>query len=154
MTSLIEKISCQSDYDPNAMSVTQAQESILSMLTPVDGIERVTGTEIDVAFVAGIPSVDNDPELTELVGRVARELLGPQHVASMPRPSMGSEDFAAYLERVPGTMFRLGCAGDHAPWPGLHTPNFDVDEKCLAVGAKILARTVVEWSRPEAKPQA
>ena len=65
----------------------------------------------------------------------------------MPRPSMGSEDFAAYLEHVPGSMFRLGCAGDRSPWPGLHTPTFDVDEKCLPVGAKILARTIVEWSK-------
>jgi hypothetical protein len=30
----------------------------------------------------------------------------------------------------------------------LHTPLFDVDEKCIAVGAKIMARTVVEWSNP------
>ena len=36
----------------------------------------------------------------------------------MPRPSMGSEDFAAYLEHVPGTMFRLGAAGDDGAWPG------------------------------------
>ena len=66
---------------------------------------------------------------------------------TMPRPSMGSEDFAYYLERVPGTMFRLGAAGDNGTWPGLHTPMFDVDERCLAVGAKIFARTVVEWSK-------
>jgi amidohydrolase len=61
---------------------------------------------------------------------------------------MGSEDFAAYLDHVPGTMFRLGAAGENGPAPGLHTPTFDVDERCLAVGAKILARTVVEWSKP------
>jgi amidohydrolase len=58
---------------------------------------------------------------------------------------MGSEDFSAYLERVPGVMFRLGCAKDEAPAPGLHTPNFDVDERCLGVGAKLLARLAVEW---------
>ncbi len=63
---------------------------------------------------------------------------------------MGSEDFAAYLEHVPGSMFRLGVAGDDGPWPGLHTPTFDVDERCLGVGAKILARSVVQWSDPSA----
>src|SRR4029078_7744689 len=65
----------------------------------------------------------------------------------MSRPSMGSEDFAYYLERVPGMMFRLGAAGNNGPWPGLHTPTFDVDEKCLAVGEKIFGRTVIEWSK-------
>jgi metal-dependent amidase/aminoacylase/carboxypeptidase family protein len=47
-------------------------------------------------------------------------------------------------------MFRLGVAGDGNSWPGLHTPLFDVDERCLTVGAKILARTVVEWSKTRA----
>lgn len=113
-----------------------------------EGIERVTGTTLGVCFEIGTPSVINDAELTALVAKAAGELLGPEHVVSMPRPSMGSEDFAIYLDGVPGTMFRLGAAGDGAPWPGLHTPTFDVDERCLAVGAKILARTMVEWSKP------
>jgi amidohydrolase len=122
--------------------------------TLADGIERITGTRIDLRLVVDIPSVNNDPALTQVVAGVAQELLDPDHVVLMPRPSMGSEDFAAYLEHVPGTMFRLGCAGDRSPWPGLHTPAFDVDERCLAVGAKILARSVVEWCKGEAKPQA
>ena len=74
----------------------------------------MTGTRLELSNIEGIASVDNDAELTELVGRVSREVLGPEQVAVMPRPSMGSEDFAAYLEHVPGTMFRLGCAGDVA----------------------------------------
>jgi metal-dependent amidase/aminoacylase/carboxypeptidase family protein len=45
-------------------------------------------------------------------------------------------------------MLRLGAAGEDGQWTGLHTPTFDVDERCLTVGAKILARTVVEWSKP------
>jgi metal-dependent amidase/aminoacylase/carboxypeptidase family protein len=67
----------------------------------------------------------------------------------MTRPSMGAEDFAYYLERIPGMMFRLGATNGNGSWPGLHTPMLDVDEKCLAVGAKIFARTVVEWSNPQ-----
>jgi amidohydrolase len=112
-----------------------------------EGVERVTGTTLDVCFERGTPSVYNDAELTERVTTAAKDLLGDQQVVRMPRPSMGSEDFAVYLEHVPGTMFRLGVAGERSPWPGLHTPMFDVDEHCLGVGAKILARTVVEWSK-------
>lgn len=124
------------------------QQTITHIRTLIDGIEEITGTNLELNFVASIPSVYNDEGLTDLVNRVAHELLGPQGVTAMHRPSMGSEDFAAYLEHVPGMLFRLGCAGEHAPWPGLHTPTFDVDERCLAVGVKILARCVVEWSKP------
>lgn len=113
-----------------------------------DGIESVTDTQLKVDFNEGTASIDNDLAITTLVERVAREVLGENSVAQLQRPSMGSEDFAAYLEHVPGSMFRLGCAGDHSPWPGLHTPTFDVDERCLPVGAKILARTIVELSKP------
>jgi amidohydrolase len=111
------------------------------------GIENATGTKITVDFYEGTGPVDNDPVLTAMLERAACDLLGSDSVSQMPRPSMGSEDFAAYLEHVPGSMFRLGCAAT-LPWPGLHTPTFDVDEKCLAVGAKILARTMVEWAKP------
>ncbi len=123
------------------------EKTIQHIRTLVQGIEQVTGTKLDVLFQRGSPSVYNDEGLTKLVEDVAAEVLGADNVLAMPRPSMGSEDFAYYLERVPGMMFRLGAAGDNGAWPGLHTPTFDVDEGCLAVGAKILARTVVEWSK-------
>jgi len=126
------------------------EKTIAHIQTLAEGIERVTGTRLDVSFETGIGSVYNDEGLTQLVRDVATNLVGPENVVAMRRPSMGSEDFAAYLEHVPGMMFRLGAAGDGAPWPGLHTPTFDVDERCLAVGAKILARSVVQWSAPDA----
>jgi amidohydrolase len=118
--------------------------------TLAHGIEEVTGTQLELSFERGTPSVYNDSELTRLVSDVATRLLGAGNVVALPRPSMGSEDFAAYLEHVPGTMFRLGAAGDNGYWSGLHTPTFDVDERCLIVGAKVLARSVIEWAKPQA----
>ncbi|HEY3395915.1 MAG TPA: amidohydrolase [Lacipirellulaceae bacterium] len=124
------------------------EKTIAHIQTLADGIERVTGTKLDVSFETGIGSVYNDEGLTQLVRDVSTQLLGAEKVVAMRRPSMGSEDFAAYLEHVPGMMFRLGAAGDGDPWPGLHTPTFDVDERCISVGAKILARSVIQWSKP------
>jgi len=123
------------------------EKTIAHIRTLAEGIERVTSTRLDVSFETGIASVYNDEGLTDLVRNVATALLGSDKVIAMRRPSMGSEDFAAYLEHVPGTMFRLGAAGENGPWPGLHTPTFDVDERCISVGAKILARSVIEWSK-------
>jgi amidohydrolase len=126
------------------------EKTIAHIRTLAEGIEQVTGTNLDVHFERGTPSVYNDEGLTQLVRDAATDLLGADNVAKLPRPSMGSEDFAVYLEQVPGTMFRLGAAGDDGSWSGLHTPTFDVDERCLTVGAKILARTVVEFTKPQA----
>ncbi len=118
------------------------------------GIEEVSGTEIEVDVHAGAGSVDNDPVLNDLLCRAAGEVLGEKNVETILRPSMGSEDYAAYLEHVPGVMFRLGCADRDAasngqPCPALHTATFDIDEEALRIGTKIVARSVVSWSAPE-----
>lgn len=126
------------------------EKTIAHIRTLANGIEQVTGTSVDVSFEGGIPSVYNDEGLTQLVVEAATDLLGATNVAILTRPSMGSEDFAVYLDHAPGAMFRLGAAGDNGTWTGLHTPTFDVDERCLAVGAKILARAVVELAKPQA----
>ena len=62
---------------------------------------------------------------------------------------MGSEDFACYLERVPGAMFRLGVAADLAKTAPLHTPTFDIDETALPLGVKILSHAVVLACKPK-----
>lgn len=111
------------------------------------GVEQLTGTTIEVRFEAGIPSVFNDPKLTTVIVQTFEQLLGKEHLENMPRPSMGGEDFSVYLERVPGAMFRLGCANGKAPSPGLHTPTFDIDERCLAIGTKLLASIAIAWSQ-------
>ena len=112
------------------------------------GVEEITDTTIEVEFHASIPSVCNDAELTSLVWHEAEETLGTEHVQLIARPSMGSEDFACYLEQVPGVMFRLGSAGDLASITPLHTPKFDIDEAALEIGVRILARAVVAASQP------
>jgi amidohydrolase len=126
------------------------ENAIAHIRTLAHGIEQVTGTKLDLCFERGTPSVYNDGGLTRLVHDVADDLLGAEKVTAMHRPSMGSEDFAVYLEHIPGTMFRLGAAGEDGRWSGLHTPTFDVDERCLVIGARILARAVVEWAKPQA----
>jgi len=107
------------------------------------GIEEITSTRIDVLLEVSIPSVQNDTELTRLIDEAATEVVGKEHVLQIPRPSMGSEDFACYLENIPGVMFRLGSASDLTAQTGLHTPRFDIDERALAIGTRIMARTVV-----------
>lgn len=112
------------------------------------GVGESTGTKIEVEFSVGVHSVENDGYLTELFRKSAADVVGENGVEEIQQPSMGGEDFSAYLDHVPGAMFRLGCASPGAEATPLHTPRFDIDEKALAIGAKILARTAVLWSRP------
>lgn len=113
----------------------------------VRGVEEITTTKIDVEFPTNIPSVQNDAELTRLVWQEAEAVLGTDHVQLIARPSMGSEDFACYLESIPGVMFRLGSAADLAATTALHTPKFDIDEAALEIGTRVMTRAVVEAAR-------
>lgn len=114
-------------------------------------LAEASGTRITVEFEAGPRSVDNDRPLTELIREAAAGVVGRENLEIIPRPSMGGEDFAFYLEHVPGAMFRLGCGPPNRPAPPLHSPLFDIEEDALLIGARILTRAVVTWSDPESR---
>ncbi len=107
------------------------------------GISETSRASIDVTFLRGTDAVVNDPEVTAICVRAAREAVGPANVEEIHLPSMGGEDFSAYLTRAPGCMMRLGVASADSPRHFLHTPLFDIDERALAIGAKLLARSAV-----------
>lgn len=95
------------------------------------------GVGVEISHVRGVPPVVNDPEcigaLTAAVGSV------PGGVVGETAQSLGGEDFAWYLDQVPGALARLGVRS-----PGstvlydLHQSSFDVDERCIAVGVALL----------------
>jgi amidohydrolase len=64
-------------------------------------------------------------------------------VVLIDKPSMGGEDFAVYVEKVPGAQFRLGCADGNSDWPLLHSPCFDIEERSIGDGLRILSRAAL-----------
>jgi amidohydrolase len=93
----------------------------------------------------GVPSVQNDLALTQLLEAASREAWGNDQVEIIPEPSLGAEDFSLYLEHAPGTMFRLGVGyGDRANYP-LHHPQFDVDESAIVTGVVTLAYAAYKY---------
>ncbi len=112
-------------------------------------VGQTSETKIDVQFGLGCKSVMNDAKVIQVLRLAAREVLEPDGVEEIPRPSMGSEDFAFYLDQVPGAMIRLGCTSERVGGSGLHTPTFDIDEEAIRVGARILARTAVYLADPD-----
>lgn len=97
-------------------------------------VAQTSETKINVQFGLGCKSVVNDAKVVQILRLAARDVLEPAGVEEIPRPSMGSEDFAFYLEQVPGAMIRLGSTSDRVGGSGLHTPTFDIDEESLRIG--------------------
>lgn len=104
------------------------------------GTARVFGAECEFVFVEHYPALVNDPAMAEFVAGVASEVLGPENV-KRDLVSMGGEDMAYFLQKVPGCFFFLG-AGNEAKGCGHphHSPHFDFDEDAMAIGSEILLR--------------
>lgn len=106
------------------------------------GVAQALRAECACDYHYGYPSVVNDPALTELVAGVARELVGAERVVA-GEPGMGGEDFAYFLERVPGCFFRVGTRNEARGLVyGHHHPRFDIDEAALPLGVGLFAAVV------------
>ena len=125
-------------------AVTQATIDHIKRLAR--GIADASQTQIELKSIDGPPAVINDAKLNRMIETAARNVLGNEYVHNIERPSMGGEDFANYLTYIPGAMFRLGTASEKVGPTSLHSPDFDIDEAALKIGAKILARAVVAWN--------
>ncbi|WP_373077448.1 M20 family metallopeptidase [Fusobacterium varium] len=90
----------------------------------------------------GTPVVINDEKISNLIKDTCENILGKENVIYNPYPSMGSEDFAYYLEQIPGAMYRLGCGFENEKNYPLHSNSFNPNEDCIAVGVLSLTAIV------------
>lgn len=100
------------------------------------------GVGVDLTYTRGVPPVVNDFAVTERLRRAVTEALGPDGVATTAQ-SLGGEDFAWYVETLPGTMARLGTRTPGGATYDLHQGNLRVDERAIAVGALVLANAAI-----------
>lgn len=99
------------------------------------------GGSCELDIVVGYPFLRNDELVTNQVRQGAMAYLGADNVVELP-PRMGAEDFAFYSQVMPASFYRLGTKNPNGT--GLHTPNFDIDEQALEVGAGLMAWLAME----------
>jgi amidohydrolase len=95
------------------------------------------GAHLEIDHKRGVPPVVNDAHAVALLNAAADGALGREAAVSTSQ-SLGGEDFGWYLEKVPGAMARLGVLAPGAEPYDLHQPGFDVDERCIGVGVRLL----------------
>ncbi len=107
------------------------------------GIAQANDCELRFDWIEGYPPTVNDPAMADYVARVAREALGSDNFYAVPKPSMGGEDFAYYLEKVPGCFFLVGVEpADKNTYPPLHSDHYDFTDGALAVGMRMFVELV------------
>jgi amidohydrolase len=114
----------------------------------VSNVCNTYGARYEMNYHRGVPSVQNDLALTQLLEAAAKEAWGSERIQILPEPSLGAEDFSMYLQHAPGTMFRLGVGFRDKPNYPLHHPQFDVDETAIITGVVTLAYSIYKYWHP------
>ncbi|MCZ2829780.1 amidohydrolase [Modestobacter sp. VKM Ac-2986] len=117
---------------------SQAEELVRRLVTEV---AEASGAGVQIEYVRGVPPVVNDPRSVALLRTAALETVGSEGVALSPQ-SMGGEDFGWFAEAMPIALARLGTHGGGQPLD-LHRGTFDVDERAIGVGVRLMARTAL-----------
>ena len=111
------------------------RELVAPLLAPL-------GVGYTLDHIRGVPPVVNEPDSSGMLAEAATLILGPD-AATGTEQSSGGEDFAWYLEHVPGAMARLGVWSGDGPMRDIHQPSFDLDERAIPFGVRVLARTAL-----------
>lgn len=109
----------------------------------VKGITEAHGGDYTYTYRYGYDPVVNNEYITKIVEKSAIELFGNQRIVHL-EPSMGGEDFSAYLRKAPGCFIKLGTGNKNIDtcYPH-HHPKFDVDESALIYGVELFLETTI-----------
>jgi len=99
-----------------------------------------TGADWEVDYVRGVPPTINDVAATRMLASAGRRVLGREGVVESEH-SLGGDSFAWYAKRIPAAYARIGTHDPDAMGPrlDLHASTFDVDERAIGLGVRILA---------------
>ena len=137
---------------PNIIPAKVGMEGTLRAVHPetrqflMDEVKKITKStaaayylKANIRFGGGTPPVINHPEPAGWARRAAESLLGEGAVVPMGYQNMGGEDFAYYLENIPGAFLRIGACESRGEPIAAHSPHFYVPDETVFIGAALMA---------------
>lgn len=122
--------------DMDTRSATKAR-----FLELVERGAEAMGCGAQIQWNDGYPVTRNDESETARVAQIAADAGFVKEYRLFPQPGMGGEDFSYYALRVPACFFLVGLSEPgREPYPGLHTPGFDFNDKAIPVGMEMMCR--------------
>lgn len=132
-----EKVSIEGTF--RTMNEAWRKEAHEKIIEIAESIAMQMNGKCEVEISKGYPFLSNDETLTERAINYAKEFLGDENVIDLDL-RMTAEDFAFYSQEIPSCFYRLGTANfENGITAGVHTPQFDIDEKALETGMGLMA---------------
>ncbi len=92
------------------------------------------------------PVLCNDPKMSEFAKGVVVDTFGRDSLNEPASATMGAEDFAFYLQEVPGAYLFLGvCPSDTDSYPPIHSPHYDFNDDALPTGIELMCRLALRF---------
>ncbi len=132
------------------LSSSAREELKASIASTVESVAASHGAFVQIDFMEMAPSMQNDPDITELARRTAIESIGEKQLLEMKEVNMSSEDFSYFQELVPGCYVRFGAQTEGDGSTIAHCGLFEFNPGALAVGATFFAtaaRNAGHWVR-------
>ncbi|MFN8899808.1 MAG: M20 aminoacylase family protein [Pseudomonadota bacterium] len=107
------------------------------------------GCTADVNYIRRYPVLVNHPRETAFCAQVVRDWLGPEGLLDA-EPVSASEDFAFFLERIPGCYVFIGNGEGDEGGCMVHNPGYDFNDRCLSTGATYWVKLVESYLKPPA----
>jgi amidohydrolase len=104
-------------------------------------VAAVHGLVAEVELEMGPPPIVNPEEPARWAREAVESVLGADALRSLTSLNMGGEDFAFYMERIPGCFLRVGAREEGSEPIPAHTPRFYAAEESILIGAAVLAQT-------------
>jgi len=109
-----------------------------------ENVAKAFRANVVIELIEGYPAVINTPKETKIVENVVKKVLGEDKLEEL-EVSMGSEDFAYFLQKCPGTMFSLGLKDKEHIHKFPHTSKFDFNDNALKYGILIMSAISVKY---------
>ena len=106
-----------------------------------DGVAAAHGLTAEVALDIGPPPLVNSAGAAGWARRAVDKVLGEQAIVPLGPLNLAAEDFASYLEQMPGCFLRIGAREDGGATIPAHSPRFYAASESIFVGAAVLAET-------------
>lgn len=110
----------------------------------LDGMTQAYNASYEIEWLKGYPVLNNDAQAVKVVESVAGQVFGKDGYCDKKEARLLGEDFASYLNVIPGAFFFLGTRGGEDTSYPLHSPRFDIDERALAKGVEMFTG-IAKW---------
>jgi len=129
-----------------AVSKGRRESALESLERICRGVAAAHRCTVTFQYYGTTPCTINAAEASAFVKETAARVLGPRGYVDAPKPAMWGEDFAFYLERVPGCFYVLGVQPhDRDSYPMLHNPGFNFTDAAVPVGIRMQVELALGW---------